>query len=425
LHVAEVSEVALHSVALSNTIFAGSGDFAFADGVGTQASFRSPQGVSISPDGTFALVADVNNHRIRRVSIATGSVTTLAGSVAGHADGVGTQASFKYPQGVSISPDGMFALVAETGNALIRHVSIATGSVTTLAGSGNSTFADGVGTQASFDYPQGVSISPDGTYALVADSNNRRIRRVSIATGSVTTLVGSVQGFADGVGSQASFGFPEGVSISPDGTYALVADLSNHRIRRVSIATGNVTTLAGSVYGFADGVGTQVRFGFPEGVSISPDGTYALVADGDNTRIRRVSIPTGSVTTLFGIDVAAVGGISFSPASSLVLLTYPAANTLVRLSLFNACPAGSFCPQGSSIPTSCAVGSYCPLTGLSAASAQSTCPSAGYVCTTAGLAVPLACQPGYFCAPGSFNVYGAIDNQGVCLCVSVCVTVCI
>jgi DNA-binding beta-propeller fold protein YncE len=361
LHVAEVSEVALCSVALSNTNVAGSGDSAFADGVGTQASFFYPLDVSISPDGTFALVADCGNHRIRRVSIATGNVTTLAGSVYGYADGVGTQASFRNPRG--------------------------------------------------------VSISPDGTFALVADTDNNRIRRVSIATGNVTTLAGSVDGYADGVGTQASFSYPFGVSISADGTFALVADTLNHRIRRVSIATGNVTTLAGSVQGYADGVGTQASFSNPEGVSISPDGTFALVADWQNNRIRRVSIATGSVTTLNGIDVSA-RGISFSPASSLVLLTYPDANSLVRLSLSNACPAGSFCPQGSSIATSCAVGSYCPV----ASSSQLPCPSAGYVCTAAGLAAPVSCVSGYFCAPESFNVFGAIDQQGVCVSVCVCVS---
>jgi DNA-binding beta-propeller fold protein YncE len=382
----------------SVTTLVGSVD-GYADGVGTQARFSQPCDVSVSPDGTFALVTDRENVRIRRVSIATGSVTTLAGSVVGYADGVGTQAAFNSPSGVSISPDGTFALVADGGNNRIRRVSIATGNVTTLAGSVRG-YADGVGTQASFRYPYGVSISPDGTFALVADGGNNRIRRVSIATGSVTTLAGgSVQGYADGVGTQASFDNPSGVSISPDGTFALVADHNNHRIRRVSIATGNVTTLAGSVDGYADGVGTQASFSYPYGVSISPDGTFALVADYFNNRIRKISLASTICSAGF-----------FCPAGS-------------SSATASLCPAGSYCPSQSGSPVPCTAGYYCPDAGLPVAP-SSVC-SPGSYCP-AGSSSPTVCPTGSYCAsaylsaptarcpPSKYCIEGATSPSATC-----------
>jgi DNA-binding beta-propeller fold protein YncE len=159
--------------------------------------------VSLSGDGSFALVADRDNHRIRHVTIATGSVTTFAGSSGGSANGLGTNSQLNGPVGVSVTADGSFALVADTNNNLIRQLVLSTSSVTTLAGSSPSGSSNGVGTNAKFNYPTGVSVSADGSFALVAEYNNHLIRQVIIATGSVTTLVGSSGGFANGLGTNS------------------------------------------------------------------------------------------------------------------------------------------------------------------------------------------------------------------------------
>ncbi len=131
--------------------------------------------------------------------------------------------------------------------------------VTTLAGSGDTVFSDGTGTSATFNEPSGVAISFDGVFALVADANNNRVRRVTLATGVVTTLAGSSSDsapFADGTGSAASFSYPSGVSTSPDASFALVVDTFNNRVRHIVVATGEVTTFAGSTQGSADGTGS-------------------------------------------------------------------------------------------------------------------------------------------------------------------------
>ena len=220
------------------------------------------------------LVADSDHHRIRKIS-PNGVVTTLAGSgEEDFADGIGTAASFSSPCGVAVDGDGN-VLVADYGNHRIRKIS-PNGVVTTLAGSGEGDFADGIGAAASFSSPFGVAVDGDGN-VLVADSMNHRIRKIS-PNGVVTTLAGSGEGdFADGIGTAASFNSPCGVAVDGDGN-VLVADSMNHRIRKIS-PNGVVTTLAGSGEGdFADGIGTAASFSSPHGVAVDGDGNV-LVAD--------------------------------------------------------------------------------------------------------------------------------------------------
>ena len=110
----------------------------------------------------------------------------------------------------------------------------------------------------------------------MADQNNNRIRKIVAATGAVSTLAGSTVGFADGVGPAAQFNNPYGVACDASGN-VYVADSNNNRVRRVVVATGAATTLAGS--------GTAARFASPTGVACDASGTV-YVADQGNNRIR-------------------------------------------------------------------------------------------------------------------------------------------
>ena len=135
---------------------------------------------------------------------------------------------------------------------------------------------------ASFNYPRGITT--DGTNLYVADYDNHRIRRIVISTGVVTTLAGSSEGSTDATGTSARFYRPSG--ITTDGTNLYVADMYNHRIRKIVIDNGTVTTLAGSSSGFADATGTSARFNAP--VGITTDGTNLYVTDFFNHRIRKI-----------------------------------------------------------------------------------------------------------------------------------------
>ena len=274
------------------TTHAGSGMRSPTDGNPSVAGFYSPQGIALQNDGTM-YVADRLNHRIRKIS-ASGNVTTLAGSSYGFANGQGSAASFTQPHGVAVDDSGT-VYVADTYNNRIRKIT-ASGNVTTLAGSGSSSFSDGNGTDASFRWPSGVAVDGNGT-VYVADTGNNRIRKIT-PSGNVTTLAGSGNAsFSDGNGTDASFRSPSGAAVDGNGT-VYVADTGNNRIRKIT-PTGNVTTLAGSGFsGLVDGQGTAASFFLPSGVAV--DGTGAVyVADTLNNRIRKIT-PSGMVTTLAG-----------------------------------------------------------------------------------------------------------------------------
>ena len=182
-------------------------------------------------DGTNLYVTDSGNNKIRKIVISTGEVTTFA-------------SGFNVPKGIVIVGANLY--VVDSNNHRISEIVISSGAVSTLAGSGNAAFADGTGTNASFYYPFGITT--DGTNLYVADSSNKRIRKIVISTGVVTTLAGSGSaGSEDGTGTSASFDGPGGIIF--DGINLYVADRNNNKIRKIVISTGVVTTLAGTVSG--------------------------------------------------------------------------------------------------------------------------------------------------------------------------------
>ena len=259
------------------------GEKGFADGAGAAARFCSPRGVVVGVDGAI-FVADAGNHCIRRIK--DGAVTTFAGSgEAGGADGVGAAASFCGPYGLALGPGGVL-YVTEYGGHRVRVISPA-GAVTMLAGGGGSGFTDGRGAAARFRGPAGIAIDAAGV-VFVADLGNHRIRR--IMNGTVETFAGSGEkGFAEGAGAVAQFFYPCGLAVDPATGNLLVSDTSNHRIRAVDSHSGAVSTLAGSgAKGSADGNVAAASFSRPEGVAVDAQGVI-LVSDTDNNRVRRIA----------------------------------------------------------------------------------------------------------------------------------------
>jgi hypothetical protein len=281
-------------LSLSTAVTTLAGDSSgFANGTGTSASFRNPWG--ITTDGTNLYVADKDNHLIRQIVIATGVVTTVAGTADnGSSNGTGTAASFYEPLGITTDETNLY--VVDSKNSLIRKIVISTGVVTTLAGTGSSGSSNGTGTSASFNQPSGITT--DGTNLFLAEHNNNLIRKIVISTGVVTTLAGTgSSGSANGTGTSASFNNPYG--ITTDGTNLYVGDTFNHLIRQIVISTGVVTTLAGTgSSGSANGTGTSASFYKP--YRITTDGTNLYVGDTFNHLIRKIVISTGVVTTLAG-----------------------------------------------------------------------------------------------------------------------------
>ncbi len=136
------------------------------------------------------------------------------------------------------------------------------------------------------DQPRGIA--SDGIHVYVADSQVHVIRKIVITTGRVTILGGTAgaPGRNDGVGAQARFNEPAG--LSTDGRYLYVADMGNHTLRKIDLSSGEVRTLAGArgVAGSADGTGSAARFAAPAG--ITTDGRNLYIADSGNGLIRKL-----------------------------------------------------------------------------------------------------------------------------------------
>jgi sugar lactone lactonase YvrE len=276
-----------------------------ADGTGITARFNCPQGVAVDSNGNV-YVADSDNSTIREIT-PSGVVSTLAGLMNSNAcvDGKGSAARFYDPTGVAVDAGGNI-YVADTSNDSIRKITPA-GLVGTFAGSpGNSGKADGVGSAALFNSPNGVAVDENGN-VYVADTGNNTIRRITPA-GVVSTLAGIAgsTGSADGYGSVAMFNQPRGVAIDKSGN-VYVADSSNSTIRKITPA-GVVSTLAGSpgTSGSADGIGSAANFSYPHGVAVDASGDV-YVADTNNRAVRKVT-PSGVVSTLAGDGTQGIYG---------------------------------------------------------------------------------------------------------------------
>lgn len=288
------------SGSLTITTLAGqAGTSGSADGTGTGARFFSLSDVAVDTAGNV-YVADTNNHTIRMITSA-GVVTTMAGlaGTAGSTDGTSTAARFNHPSGVAVDTAGT-VYVTDTDNNTIRQVTSA-GVVTTLAGlAGTAGSTDGTGSAASFHGPSGIARSGAG-YLYVADTLNHAIRQVTLG-GVVTTLAGQAgtAGSADGTGSVAGFYGPQGLAVDTAG-HLYVADTNNDTIRRIVIASGAVTTVAGAAgnAGSVDGSTNSARFYYPSGVAVDSAGNL-YVADTDNSTIREITT-TGDVITLAGV----------------------------------------------------------------------------------------------------------------------------
>jgi sugar lactone lactonase YvrE len=221
-------------------------------------------------------------------------VTTLAGDGApGTSDDAhAARSRFSDPFGVAVDREGN-VLVADAGAGnRIRKVT-AQGSVTTLAG-GAEGYADGAGSSASLSTPSGLAVDAAGN-VYVADTGNNRIRKLT-PDGAISTVAGSgAAGFRDGKAQDAQFDAPLGVATDAQGN-VYVADTYNDRVRVVSPA-GEVSTLAGAgAPGYADGDAAGARFDTPCGVAVMAHGVV-VVADTGNDRLRRVT-PAGQVTTI-------------------------------------------------------------------------------------------------------------------------------
>jgi DNA-binding beta-propeller fold protein YncE len=340
------------------TTVAGNGDEGFSGdgGPAIDATLNNPFDIVFDAPGNLVFT-DTFNHRIRRVDARTGVIETIAGSgEAGYSGdgGSGEMASFSQPYGLAIDDGGNF-YVADRLNAVVRRIDGASGVVTTFAGTGETGFSGdgGPANAAGMVEPNGLAFSRDGKHLFIADVADNRVRVVDLASGVITTFAGTGDAVHDGDGGSAgAAGIFGARAVAPnlagDGVYVLerqgsslrlaaldgskistvastgetgyggdggpakaaifdrpkemtldgagnvlIVDTENHAIRLIDWCADKVSTIAGDgVHGYSgDGVpATQSSLARPHGVAVGPDGAL-YIGDTENNRIRKVSRP--------------------------------------------------------------------------------------------------------------------------------------
>ena len=261
------------------------GTIGSADGAVSSALFSGPNGIAVDNQGNL-FVTDTQNHTVRKITRG-GLVSTFAGLAgsSGSVDGRGSDARLCFPLGIAMDQDGHLYVTCQ-GTSTIRKIT-PQAEVSTLAGlSGKTGSADGVGSSARFLCPNGIAVDADFN-VYVADQNNSTIRKI-MPKGTVTTLAGiaGITGYNDGVGNQAHFNYPAGVTVDKAGN-VYVADTYNSTIRKIT-PEGLVTTFAGLAgqLGITEGPVRRARFNHPNGVAVDLAGNV-YVADTGNSTVRK------------------------------------------------------------------------------------------------------------------------------------------
>jgi len=261
--------------------------------------------IAVAVDASNNLyISDCLNNRIRKVNLSTGYIVTIAGdSSAGYSgdNGLAINAKLSYPAGITVDGNGN-VYICDFGNAVIRKITAATGIITTVAGNGLSGYAGdgGLAINAKLLACSGIAVDASGNI-FIADEGNNRIRRVAVSTGIITTVAGNGTAGYTGDGNFAASAELDGPQdILIDGSNNLyIADLNNDVIRKVSASTGKITTVAGdgtAGYSGDGGMATSAKLHSPMGVCMSATGNI-YIADQLNNVVREVR-STANVTNI-------------------------------------------------------------------------------------------------------------------------------
>jgi len=310
------------------TTVAGTGTAAYSGdgGPATAAAVQYPFDVAVDAAGNVYLTDHIN-HRIRKVWASNGTITTVAGTGVQGSSGDGgpaTAAQINTPTGIGLDSSGNL-YIADYSACVVRKVTAATGLISTVAGSGTCGFnGDGlVGPATWLNNPYDIAVDSAGNL-YIADFMNSRIRKVAASGGTVTTFAGTGGFGYGGDGGQAIWAtFNSPTYLAVDGSSLYIADTNNYRVRKVQLASGIIVTAAGTgIQGFSGdgGPASAAKLSLPFGLAVDAAGNL-FIADEFNHRIRRVAGATGVITTVAGTGTAGFGGDG-GPATAAAL-NYP------------------------------------------------------------------------------------------------------
>ncbi|HUG89963.1 MAG TPA: hypothetical protein VML55_03960 [Planctomycetaceae bacterium] len=286
---------------------AGRDEYAGDGGSALEAGVGGPFGLVIGPDGAL-YVCETTSHVIRRVDLDSGRISTVAGQgrQKGYAGdgGPATRALLNEPYEIRFDRTGDMYFV-EMRNHVVRSVDAQTGLITTLAGTGAAGFSGdgGPATQARLSVPHSIALD-DAGQLYICDIGNHRIRRVELNTGRITTFAGTGERKPTPDGAPlagAPLNGPRALDF--DGADSLYLALrEGNAVYRIDLRAGRLHHLAGTGeqgYSGDGGPARLARLAGPKGIAAGPDGDIYL-ADTESHTIRVVRMKTGVIETLVG-----------------------------------------------------------------------------------------------------------------------------
>ncbi len=284
----------------------GRGSYSGDGGPAILAELYAPSSLVVDRKNGILYIGDYYNNVVRRLQLSTGIITTIAGNGGYRASGDGgpaTQAGFD-PYGLAVDSSGNL-YIADYSNDRVRKVTISTNIITTVAGSGQTGYSgdNGPATSATLDGPRGVAVDSNNNI-YIADFYNNAIRRVTSTDGRINSYAGNgdLDLYGDnGAADKAAVPLPETIAIDPTGTQLYILQVGI--IRAVNLQSNVISTLGGSLDVGFKGDGGPVAgamFAAPLDIHFAPNGDV-YIADTSNYRVRKIA--GGVVTTVAGSDV--------------------------------------------------------------------------------------------------------------------------
>jgi len=313
IYIAEYNNNIIRKVSASTGVIstiAGTGTAGYSGdgGLATSALMNNPASLAVDLAGNVYF-SDVQNHVVRKITVTTGIITTIAGTGTAGSTGDGglaTSALLFTPRGVYVDAANMIYIADQTSN-VIRKINASTGIISTVAGTGTAGYSGdgGLATAAQLSEPFGIFVDASSNI-YIADKGNNAIRKVTASTGIISTIAGTGVLGATGDGGLATAALLNvPLSVSLDGNNNLyIGEVGNGIVRKITASTGIITRFAGNgTTGFSgDGaLATNAQLYLPMSVAADAAGNV-YIADNGNNRIRKVTVSTTSLTNTGILD---------------------------------------------------------------------------------------------------------------------------
>jgi DNA-binding beta-propeller fold protein YncE len=283
----------------------GAAGFSGDGGPAIQAQINNPYGLSTGPGGALYF-CEIGNHRVRRLDLKSGIISTVAGSGQKGYSGDGgpaLSAAMNEPYELLFDKSGNL-FVAEMQNHVVRRIDAKTHVITTVAGTGAAGFGGdgGPATAAQLRQPHSIAFDAQGRL-LICDIGNHRVRRVDLAAGKIETWLGNGERKPTPDGAPITgtpINGPRAITLAPDGNLYLVLREGN-AVYRVDPKAGKFDHVAGtgtSGYEGDGGPAKDAKLSGPKGISFARGFIY--LADTESHTIRRIHLKTGLITTIAG-----------------------------------------------------------------------------------------------------------------------------